>query len=65
MDYWPNWEDNGCHGPIRKKWNSGLILSLKYEVNPQWYGCYVPVLDIWASCYSTTLSSRCEPMLSN
>ena len=34
MDYWPKREDNGCHGPIRKKHDIGLILSPKYEANP-------------------------------
>ena len=65
MDYWPNWEDNGCCGPIRKKRDSGLILSPKYEANPRGYGCRMPILDIWASCYSTTLFGGHEVMLPN
>ena len=35
MDYWPNRENNGRRGPIRKKHDSGLILSLKYEADPR------------------------------
>ena len=65
MDYWPNREDNGRRGPIRKKHDSNLILSPKYEANPRGYGCCVPILDIWVSCYSTTLFGRREVMLPN
>ena len=33
MDYWPNQEDNGHCGPIRKKQDRGAVLSPKYEAN--------------------------------
>ena len=59
MDCWPNQEDNGCCGPIRKKQDRGEVISLKSEVDLRQYGCHVPIMDIWVSCYSTTLSGRC------
>ena len=51
--------------PIRKKQDRGEVISLKSEVDPRQYGCCVSILDIWVSCYSTTLSGRHEPMLPN
>ena len=56
MDYWPNQENNRHEGSIRKKQDRGTLISLKFEVDPRQYGCHMPVIDIWASCYGTTLS---------
>ena len=58
MEYWPNQENNRCEGPIRRKEDRGEVISPKFEVDPRQYGCHMPIMDIWASCYSTTLSGR-------
>ena len=65
MEYWPNWENNRHEGPIRRKQDRGTLISLKFEVDLRQYSCCMPIIDIWVSCYSTTLSGRHGPMLPN
>ena len=65
MEYWPNWEDNRYKGPIRRKQDRGAVISPKSEVDPRQYGCCMPVMDIWVSCFSTTISGSHGQVLPN